>query len=175
MNFGDLVRVNGYWPRIFKIVSYRIESYFEPSGQWTETVYEMYDVVTDEYIEADREDLTLVSTAEKADEYLRENPPQENSRTVINGNDVFFDLAKQWPEWGDVMWGANELPKPTARELSAQEAERRKAERKAKSEAIDRLLDEYNDYKRLADAFGDEEYKGRVEYLALKLAEVSEK
>ena len=145
MNYGDLVRVHGYGNRVYQIDGYYIASYFYPNEQYNETVYELSDVVTGEWLEADADDLTLVAPAAKAAEYLATMKPAEKYTLMEGVGTMFFS--------------ANE---PTARELSAQEAERRKAERKAKAEAIDRLLDEYNDYKRLADAFGDEEYREKA-------------
>jgi hypothetical protein len=50
----------------------------------------------------------------------------------------------------------------TPREKSAQEA-------KERAKKIDDLLDEYNDYKRLYEQFGDEEYRDRMVALEAEL------
>jgi hypothetical protein len=50
----------------------------------------------------------------------------------------------------------------TPREKSAQEA-------KERAKKIDELLDEYNDYKRLYEQFGDEEYRDRMVALEAEL------
>lgn len=56
--FGDRVHVAGYWPRVFQVDGYRREDYAYPDEQWTEIVYELHDVVTAEWLEADESDLT---------------------------------------------------------------------------------------------------------------------
>ena len=66
MNYGDLVRVHGYGNRVYQIDGYYIASYFYPNEQYNETVYELSDVVTGEWLEADADDLTLVAPAAKA-------------------------------------------------------------------------------------------------------------
>jgi hypothetical protein len=73
-NFGDLVHVDGYWPRIFIVDGYREERFYYPNEQWTDLVYELHDAHTAEWVEADEDDLFLVETADKADEYLAEKP-----------------------------------------------------------------------------------------------------
>jgi hypothetical protein len=50
----------------------------------------------------------------------------------------------------------------TPRERSAQET-------KERAKKIDDLLDEYNDYKRLVDTFGDEEYRARLAEIEAEL------
>lgn len=49
-----------------------------------------------------------------------------------------------------------------------------RAKAKVKRDKIDVLLDGLGDYRRLADEFGDEEYKAKSEYITLKLAEITE-
>lgn len=166
-NFFDLVRLDGYWPRVFRVEGYHIDNWRYPNEQWIDMVYELTDAHSGEFLEADVEDLTLVETADKAEEYLAANPaPVQPKSFVIDVLNLIGmgaeTMAKQEPR------------KPTAREISAMEADKRKAARKAKAEQIDRLLDQMNDYKRLVAEFGDEEYKARVEYITLKLAELTE-
>jgi hypothetical protein len=135
-NFGDLVRVDGYWPRVFKVDGYRREHWVYPNEEWADMVYELHDVANTEFIEADVEDLTLVETADKADAYLAANPPNYESP------------APNMPDWMTFITGGDETMskpkeprKPTAREISAKEAEERKAARKVRGEEIDNLLD----------------------------------
>lgn len=68
---------------------------------------------------------------------------------------------------------AKEPRKPTAKEISGIEAEKRKQARKERAVKIDALLDDYNDAKAMVEMFGDEEYRAKVEYLTVKLAEVT--
>jgi hypothetical protein len=166
--FGDLVRVNGYWPRVFKVLGYREEHYYYPDEQWTELVYELSDAITAEWLEADEEDLSLVASTEDADEYLAVNPHQYEAPSLI-----MPDWASMFLFGGETVSKQKEPRKPTARELSAKVAEERKKARKAHVDKIDRLLDELNDYRRLAAQFDDEEYKARVEFIRLKLTELT--
>jgi hypothetical protein len=136
-NFGDLVRVDGYWPRVFKVDGYRREHWVYPNEEWTDVVYELHDVGNLEFIEADMADLTLVETEDKADAYLETNPPNYEAPAPVQ------------PDWMTFMFGEEEKAvskskeprKPTAREISAKEAEERKAARKVRGEEIDNLLD----------------------------------
>jgi hypothetical protein len=159
--FGDLVHVAGYEPQVFSIDGYREEHFHYPDEDWTDLVYELHDVGTGEWIEADQQDLSLVAPVDQADEYLAVNPaPATSARIIIFGLEA--EEVKK-PE-----------RKPTAREISNKEAADRKKARKEKADEIDKLLDELNDYKRLVAEFDDEEHKARVEYTLLKLLELTE-
>lgn len=159
--FGDLVHVAGYEPQVFSIDGFREEHYYYPNENWTELVYELHDMGTGEWIEADSEDLSLVAPVDQADEYLSANPaPVTPKITLIFGMEA-EKVAK--PE-----------RKPTAKEMSSKEAADRKKARKEKAEKIDRLLDEMNDYKWLVAQFDEDEHKARVEYITLKLTELTE-
>lgn len=155
--FGDLVRVAGYYPRIFQVDGYREEHYFYPDEQWTELVYELHDIETADWLEAAGEDLTPAI-----------NVVQPKKKPI----DISDNLSK-FTETG-VFIMAKEPRKPTARELSAREAEERKMMRKLHSEIIDDLLDELNDYRALYEKFGDEEYGDRVFALEAELKKLTE-
>jgi hypothetical protein len=120
---GDLVTVDGYDGRFFMVIGYQLIRNCLPEEEYNEVVYEVLDAVTGEFLEADGEDVGFVADAEHASAYLAENPPEYKpiGRAVT--------MAKQEPR------------KPTAREISAKEAEERKAARKARGEEIDNLLD----------------------------------
>jgi hypothetical protein len=165
--FGDLVRIDGYGSRVFQVEAYRIEEHHYPDEQWTDHVYDLFDVGNADWLEADAEDLTLICDASQADEYLRANPaPVE--RSIFDISDLIIGRR----EGNEMANKANEPRKPTARELSGQEAERRKQARKERAKKIDALLDEMNDYKRLAEQFGDREYGERVAEIERELAEL---
>ena len=71
-----------------------------------------------------------------------------------------------------LFWEYSEYDKPKPRP----EVERAR-KRRERNEEIDRLLDEMNDYTRLYETFGDDEYAervGRVKEKLRKLAEVEE-
>ena len=56
-NFGDLVTCAGYPDRFFTVDSWRVEQHYFPEAEWTETVYELTDVYSAEWLEADEDDL----------------------------------------------------------------------------------------------------------------------
>jgi hypothetical protein len=166
-NFGDLVRVDGYWPRVFKVDGYRREHWVYPNEEWTDMVYELHDIANTEFIEADVEDLTLVETADKADDYLAANPPNYEAP------------APTMPDWMTFITGGDETMskpkeprKPTAREISAKEAEERKVARKARGEEIDNLLDLRNWAADMLEKTNNEEFGDRVFAIDAKLKEL---
>lgn len=86
-NFGDIVRVAGYQTRLFQVDGYRTEHWHYPDEEWTDVVYELTDIHTGEWLEADLADLTIVAPA--ADEaklkssgfiILREDTPMEPNK-----------------------------------------------------------------------------------------------
>lgn len=167
-DFHDIVRVNGYYPRAFQILGYRHESHHYPDESWTEMIYEMQAVDSGEWLEADEEDLTLVAEANRAEEWLRNNAAKEAQAPRIRW--TYFDDEE---EEAETMADKQER-KPTARELSNIEAARRKAERKEKAEQVDRLLDEYNDYRALEKAFNDPAYGDKAFAVEAELKKLAE-
>jgi hypothetical protein len=157
-NFGDLVRVDGYWPRVFKVDGYHIDTWHYPNESWTETVYDLVDAYTGEFLEADVDDLTLAETADKAEEYLAANPTDYEAPTP------------NIPDWMTFLIGGEETmkkkpdepKKPSARELSAQIAEERKVLRKKRAAEIDNLLDQRNWYADMLAKTNDETYGDRL-------------
>jgi hypothetical protein len=157
-NFGDLVKVNGYFPRVFKITGYREEKWIYPGEEWDEIIFELVDAYTGDWVEAEEEDLTLVASADKADEYLKTNdaPASEPQNYKFLGFGIIptegIPLAKKEPQ----------PKKLSARELSAKEAEERKVARKQKAEEIDNLLDRRNWYAEQFAKSGNVEDNERV-------------
>jgi hypothetical protein len=159
-NFGDIVKVNGYYPRLFEIDGRRTEHWQYANEDWTDVIYEVYDVVSCDWIECAEEDITLVAEAAKAEEYLAANPPDyEAPEKPLDTSDWAIDISKYF---GGVTNMAKQERKPTARELSAMEADRRKAERKERGEQIDNLLDLRNWAAGMLEKTGNEAYGDRV-------------
>lgn len=169
--FCDLVRVNGYWPRVFQVDGYREEHWHYIDEDYRVVIYELYDCGNNEWIEAEESDLTLVADAGQADEYLAANPvPVEPSTSFINyaeiiGMEGAVNMAKQ----------GGEPRKPTARELSAIEAEERKMLRKLHAEVVDDLLDQLRDNMALYEMFGDAEFGDKVFAIKAELKKLTEK
>jgi hypothetical protein len=168
-NFGDIVRINGYFPRLFEIDGRRIETWQYAEEQWTDIVYEVYDVLTSDWIECAEEDITLVVEADQAEEYLAKNPPDYEVQ------------AQEKPEWMTFMFGGDETMngskeprKPTAREISAREAEEKKAARKARAAEIDNLLDLRIWAADMLAKTNNEEFGDRVFAIDTKLKELAE-
>jgi hypothetical protein len=170
ISFGDLVRINGYGNRVFQVESFREEIHYWQDGIMSELVYELFDCGNADWLEADAEDLTLVADASQADEYLRANPaPMEPSSIDFSGYLFGMDIANQFG-------GGNEMKpnqperKPTARELSGQEAERRKQARKDRAKKIDACLDWMNYYREQGGAAAE----AKVAEIKQELAELVE-
>jgi hypothetical protein len=149
--YGDLVEVDGYEGRLFRLQNYMLIRNCFPMHEWNEVVCEVADVVTGEWIEADGDDILFVAGWEEADEFLQANLA------------AYVDFKNE--EEGAInMFGQPFKPErpPSARELSAQEAERRKKERKEKAAQIDNLLDIANWNRKMYEKTGDESYNDRV-------------
>ena len=168
-SFSDLVHIIGYGPRVFKIDSYRVEHCYSPSEEWTDIVYDLIDTETGAYVECDEEDMRLA-----------DGSSVDEAELDGTGIDIFdfmgglSGLGELYYEMEETKMAKNNERKPTARELSGQEAERRKQARKDRAAKVDELLDEMNDTKVMVEMFPeDDEHKAKVEYLTLKLAEVT--
>jgi hypothetical protein len=169
-NFGDIVRVAGYWPRLFEIDGIRTEHWQYKDESWVDTVYEVYDVLSSDWIECAEEDITLVAEADQAEEYLAANPPDYEVPVQDN------------PDWMTLLYGGDETMrkpseprKPTAREISAKEAEEKKATRKAHAAEIDNLLDLRNWAADMLAKTNNEEFGDRVMAIDAKLKELVDK
>jgi hypothetical protein len=169
-NFGDLVRVNGYFPRVFEVDGRRIENWQYADEEWSVIVYELFDCATAEWIEAEEGDLTIVAEAVDAESYLAANPAPVEPNQRMMGLDI--DLAEFFGG-GAMNMAKKEPAKPTARELSGQEAERRKAARKEKAARIDDLLDQRNWYAAALERTNNEEFGDRVAAIDSELAKLA--
>jgi hypothetical protein len=160
--FGDLVRVDGYGDRVFEVLGYRVESHYYPQQPYyTEIVFDLIDVHTDEYLEADEVDLTLVCREAEAEQYIANMPlPQSQAQVILFlSPGITEEIIER---------------KLTPREESSREAERGKELRKLKAEIIDDLLDRIRDYRRLYATFGDEEFNDVVFALEAEINKLNE-
>jgi hypothetical protein len=168
-NFGDLVIVRGHYPNLFEVDGRHTEHWEYADEEWTDIVYELYDTTSNDWIEAAEEDLTLVIKADKAEEYLALNPLQYEAP------------APAQPDWMTIIYGgdetmskAKEPRKPTAREISAKEAEERKAARKARAAEIDNLLDMRNWATDMLAKTNNEDFGDRVMAIDCELKKLTE-
>ena len=153
--FGDLVRVAGYQTRLFQVDGYRTEHWHYPDEEWTNVVYELTDVQTGEWLEADLDDLLIVAPATEAAEFLAAQKPA--GLIILREDTPMFNFGHK-----------PDPSKPSARELTA----RKEAEKRRK---IDALLDEYNDILTLVALFGGLEYTEKMVEIKRKLADASRK
>jgi hypothetical protein len=172
---GDLVKVDGYDGRFFMVIGYQLIRNCLPEEEYNEVVYEVLDAVTGEFLEADGEDVEFVTDAEHAAQYLAENPPEYEAPAPILpdwAKDVYQSLVDiENYERGAVNMAKPER-KPTAREISAKEAEERKAARKARAAEIDNLLDMRNWAADMLVKTGNEDFGDRVFAIDAKLKEL---
>ncbi|WP_134705059.1 hypothetical protein [Ammoniphilus sp. YIM 78166] len=70
-NFGDIVRVKGYETELFQIACFTSVYYHYPDALYKEYTYELSRIPDEEWLEAFEEELTLVCTAEQAQDLLR--------------------------------------------------------------------------------------------------------
>jgi signal peptidase I len=142
---GDLVRIDGI-ERLYKVDGITVEQRFYSNKEWTDVFYELKDIETRSILDADEFELSLVSPADKAEEYLKDYKPKGGDEPVFD----FEPIRK---------------PKPT----SENERYNKQLERERK---INELLDERNDMDALYKSFGDRKYKARIEEIDKELRKI---
>jgi signal peptidase I len=144
-NIGDLVRIDGI-ERLYKVDGIIVEQRFYSNKEWTDVFYELKDIETRSVLDADEFELSLVSPADKAEEYLKDYKPKGGDEPVFD----FEPIRK---------------PKPTPEN----ERYNKQLERERK---INELLDERNDMDALYKSFGDRKYKARIEEIDKELRKI---
>lgn len=142
---GDLVRIDGI-ERLYKVDGIIVEQHFYSNKEWTDVFYEIKDIETRSVLDADEFELSLVSPADKAEEYLKDYKPKGGEEPVFD----FEPIRK---------------PKPTPEN----ERYNKQLERERK---INELLDERNDMRILYEMLGDDLYKKRIEEIDKELRSV---
>jgi hypothetical protein len=168
---GDLVTVDGYDGRFFMVIGYQLIRNCLPEEEYNEVVYEVLDAVTGEFLEADGEDVDFVTDAEHASAYLADYPPEYEATAPILP-DWAKDVYQKYERGAMNM--AKPERKPMAREISAKEAEERKAARKARGEEIDNLLDLRNWAADMLVKTNNEEFGDRVMAIDAELKKLVE-
>ncbi|OJT54201.1 hypothetical protein [Bacillus licheniformis] len=148
ITLGDLVAVDGYPDRIFFVEARRKVEEEDDTGVSNYVEFDLADAIHGEWILADSNDIRLVCRSQFVDEYLDgvdyENYPEPEGTA--------FHFAEFLPElpYADTMAKLSEELEKAWDDMA-----------KKKTEKIDELLDELNDYKRLEAMYGDEEYKAK--------------
>jgi hypothetical protein len=174
---GDLVTVDGYDGRYFMVIGYQLIRNCLPEEEYNEVVYEVLDAVTGEFLEADGEDVEFVTDAEHASAYLAENPPEYEATAPILpdwAKDVYQSLVDIENYERGAMNMAKPERKPTAREISAKEAEERRAARKARAAEIDNLLEIAQWNRSMLEKTNDEAYGDRLMAVEAELKKLVE-
>ncbi|MRX54646.1 hypothetical protein GJU41_11750 [Bacillus idriensis] len=130
--FGDLVSVEGYPDQVFHVEGYRCETSHYPDIVMSDMVYELSDAINNDYLEADAIDITFITDAGQADEYLRTIDRKSYPKPGAH----WIGMLGDWGLGANIndLKGANEMAKNgngearklTPRELSAKEADERK-------------------------------------------------
>jgi hypothetical protein len=156
ITIGDLVAVDGYPDRIFFVEARRDVKKTDDTGVSAYVEFDLTDAIHGEWIFADANYIRLVCRSQFVDEYLDgvdyENYPEPEGTA--------FHWAEYLPElpYADTVAKLSEGIKKAWDDMA-----------KKKTEKIDELLDEYNDYKRLEAMYGDEEYKAKQDEAKAKL------
>jgi hypothetical protein len=132
---GDLVQVDGYEHDYFKIVGYRTEIWRYKDNAWEDVIYELTRISDSEWLEAHEEEMTLIAEATRAE-------------AIIQKLEILYSANKK---------GSEQL---IAKQNNPRKGENnKKMTTKEQKQQIDGLLDLYNDYRRLFQEFGDDEYR----------------
>lgn len=132
---GDLVQVDGYEHDYFKIIGYRTEIWRYKDNAWEDVIYELTRISDSEWLEAHEDEMTLIAEAKRAE-------------AIIQKLELLYSTNQKGIE-----------------QVSNTQNNPRKGENdnkmtiKEQKQQIDGLLDLYNDYRRLFQAFGDDEYR----------------
>jgi len=171
--FADLVEVEGYGVRVFRVFGYRIENCFTEEREWVDVVYELIDAVNGEWLEADADDVELLADAEDADVYMQtidyENYPKSFMEMWSAPDGDGWSANKNDMGGGNM---AKQERKPTARELSAKLAEEMKKARKERKEKLDNELDRYNFFKRQFERTQDRRDKEAMETVMAEIVKL---
>lgn len=151
---GDLVTVDGYGNRVWKVDAYDLNKRFESGIVAEEITYEVVCVDTGEYDIAWHEDVTLLVKADGAAAYLRNRPIGQKHVKI----DKIFVFSADKPAEEDA-----EKPEGTT------------AKARKKDSLTNRLLDERNDIAGLSAMLGDHdgEYAKRIAEIDAKLKRIA--
>ncbi|HWO76285.1 MAG TPA: hypothetical protein VNM69_10375 [Bacillus sp. (in: firmicutes)] len=143
---GDLVQVKDRGAELFKVIGFRTEIWRYKEDAWEDIVYELSSVKDGQWLEVGEEDLTLIADAQHADTYMQKLGFLFMTNKKSPSNKINLDKKGN---------SANHAGK--------------KSEIEKKKEAVDQLLDLYNDYKLLFEWFGNQEYKTGMKMTVKKL------
>ena len=88
---GDLVTINGYGNRVFRIDAVNYEYYRDEEVEHDGFFYEATDVKTFEMLLADDVDITIISPSENARKYLQMNIAKPQPRAELPSIDDLLD------------------------------------------------------------------------------------
>src|SRR5699024_448635 len=81
-DIGDIINVEGYGKRDFQVESWTHELLYTAETIEESIIYDVIDVFTGEFGLAFQDEVSVVCTADKADEYIRNKNPEEYEITL---------------------------------------------------------------------------------------------
>jgi len=130
---------------------------------------------TGEYMMAELDDITRICGADQADDYLMYSAPPTETSNISDifaiGFELDFSGLNKTREESEMQ--RKQERKPTQRELSSIEAERRKQARKERKEQIDNLLDIRNWNAERYEKTSERAYRMKVEEIDEELAKLA--
>lgn len=161
-HINDLVTIDGYANRIFRVNSYTHEFMFELGAEYEDIYYDCTCVTSDEYMLGSQHDVTVVCKADKATQFL-----STFKHPVIEGIDIAECYESQMRQ-SEV----NDMKQP----IKPIKAETSKKDEPTREELVDVLLDEMNNVNNAIELIGDEDghYAERLAEIKAELKEVTE-
>lgn len=138
---GDLVTINGYATRLFRVDSYTHEFTFEQGVEMEDIYYDCTCVTAGEYTLGAQEDLTVMCRKDQTEAFLK---TYEHPEIDVVAMDIFEGL------FANMTWEAEDVVKPI-------KAVTKKAKEPTKQERIDALLDDMNNVNNAIELISDED------------------
>lgn len=140
-NIGDLVNINGYANRLFRVDSYTHEFTFERGIESEDIYYDCTCVSAGEYNLGAQEDITVVCRADDTAEFLK---TYEHPEVDVIALDIFENM------FVNMTWGAEDVIQPIKATVA-------KTKEPTKQELIDGYLDELINVNNAIELIGDED------------------
>lgn len=152
----DIVNVDGYGNRVFRVDGYSVEFHYEKDHEYSEVIYDLTCPFTFEFIVAGESEVTIVCKAEQGDAYLTQIEPHSPVSPPT-------DYVMPFPFKLDVITPAD------VRDTKP----KRKTQRQKQAE-VDGLLDELITLQTVIDICGDDaDYAVRIADVKRKLGEAT--
>lgn len=158
---GDLVTINGYANRLFRVDSYTHEFTFERGIESEDIYYDCTCVTAGEYTLGAQEDLTVVCREGQTEEFLK---TYEHPEIDVIASEMFDGM------FGNIFGEAEQMTKPVNTVTT------KKTKEPTRQELIDVLLDDMNNVYNAIELVGDDggDYGRRIDEIKAELSAVTE-